>query len=308
MASTGVRSFLDRRLFLAASGGHAEEVRALYRLGAECDYQDPETGNTALHACAEKGYIDAVVAVLASYCSTSVVEARNNSGLTPLHSAIERGNVAVIKTIIQHLGIRSMHITDMHGNTALHSAMHHGRFDLVQELLREGCDPNAANQRGNTALHIAASRGEEEGLEELLFAGAQIDARNGIGQTPLHLAAEEGHTTLCRCLAHHGANVDAVDMRGLTPIRSAIHGTSHFSRTRVIEQLLKCGANPGIPQPNGATALHDAATRDQQAVVKQLMKGGAIVNCVTIAGLTPLHMAAREGRGESRRRAARWWS
>lgn len=121
-----------------------------------CPAQDPTTLDTALHAAAARGYSDAVSAIFSLRVHSGIVHARNAEGNTPLHAAIARGSVAILRLLLARSGEAGVDVRDAAGNSLLHCALHAGRSDLVVELLRSGADVFSRNARGNTPLHIAA--------------------------------------------------------------------------------------------------------------------------------------------------------
>ena len=66
-----------------------------------------------------------------------------------------------------------------------------------------------------------------------------------------------------------------------------------------VKQLLKDGADIGVPQGDGMTALHWAAERGDAELAQMLLVAGANAQAVTRIGLyTPLHLAAKSGSAE----------
>ncbi|MBW04052.1 Ankyrin repeat domain-containing protein 54, partial [Eschrichtius robustus] len=78
-----------------------------------------------------------------------------------------------------------------------------------QQLLEDGADPCAADDKGRTALHFASCNGNDQiaactnhvpVITTLLRGGARVDALDRAGRTPLHLAKsklnilQEGHS------------------------------------------------------------------------------------------------------------------
>ena len=102
---------------------------------------------------------------------------------------------------------------DETGETPLHSALCHTDrvvYDrVVQVLLSYGANPNAATKphietgafmrdcrtKGETPLHRAAAFGEPETIDMLLKAGSVIDARDAFGDTPLSWGSWYGRPT-----------------------------------------------------------------------------------------------------------------
>ena len=66
-------------------------------------------------------------------------------------------------------------------------------------------------------------------------------------------------------------------------------------QTGTIQTLLEGGANPDIPQGDGATALHHAAHQNDITSARLLIEAGATVTIGNELGATPLWLAARNG-------------
>lgn len=77
------------------------------------------------------------------------------------------------------------------GSTPLHLAAVHIGHAKLADLLAQGADPNAKDNRGRTPLHHAAFYGYVDSVAALLDAGANPNARDDEGWTPLN-AADSG--------------------------------------------------------------------------------------------------------------------
>ncbi|XP_063010578.1 ankyrin repeat domain-containing protein 54 isoform X3 [Melospiza melodia melodia] len=91
----------------------------------------------------------------------------------------------------------------------------------TQQLLEDGADPCAADDKGRTALHFASCNGNDHIVQLLLDHGADPNQRDGLGNTPLHLAACTNHVPVITTLLRGGARVDALDRAGRTPLHLA---------------------------------------------------------------------------------------
>lgn len=84
-------------------------------------------------------------------------------------------------------------LTDSRGNTPLHWAIKHSRYDIASELIKRMTveQLSAANDGGVTALHAAASKETDFLLRQLLELVHldQLGIQDKNGQTPLHWAA-----------------------------------------------------------------------------------------------------------------------
>ncbi|XP_045318992.1 ankyrin repeat domain-containing protein 54 isoform X3 [Leopardus geoffroyi] len=135
---------------------------------------------------------------------------------------------------------------EVHALKRLRDSANANDVETVQQLLEDGTDPCAADDKGRTALHFASCNGNDRIVQLLLDHGADPNQRDGLGNTPLHLAACTNHvpviTTLLRggtCSppprpplspspparspppAPAGARVDALDRAGRTPLHLA---------------------------------------------------------------------------------------
>ncbi|KAI1239160.1 hypothetical protein IHE44_0012272 [Lamprotornis superbus] len=103
----------------------------------------------------------------------------------------------------------------------LREAANSNDLDTVQQLLEDGADPCAADDKGRTALHFASCNGNDHIVQLLLDHGADPNQRDGLGNTPLHLAACTNHVPVITTLLRGGARVDALDRAGRTPLHLA---------------------------------------------------------------------------------------
>jgi hypothetical protein len=123
----------------------------------------------------------------------------------------------------------------VHADSAMHTALGHGEFEAVNELLRCGAqlDLAAAAALGrevdvthllktstpearHIALALACQHGHSEVLRVLLDAGEDPNRYNPVGfhshSTPLHQAAWAGHFEVVRMLVQRGARLDLKDI------------------------------------------------------------------------------------------------
>ncbi|NXN53663.1 BARD1 protein, partial [Rynchops niger] len=104
------------------------------------------------------------------------------------------------------------------GETLLHVASIKGDLAAVEELLKNGADPNVKDNAGWTPLHEACNHGHKEVVELLLQYKALVNTTGYQNDSPLHDAAKNGHVSIVELLLLHGASRDAVDIFGLRPV------------------------------------------------------------------------------------------
>jgi ankyrin repeat protein len=190
---------------------------------------------------------------------------------------------------------------DLLGNTALHAALDcyeeervRAAPGVVEFLLRQGADANAANTYDKTPLDLAVERGHGvEVVRRLLAAGAQP-------REVLHRAVGRsagGSIEVVKALLDAGAPVNDRDVLGSTPLHAAAkHGT-----VEIVRELLARGADVGAADNVGQTPLHDAlwmpslAEQRTAGVVAMLLAAGADREAKNHQGQTPRALAQKSG-------------
>jgi len=85
--------------------------------------------------------------------------------------------------------------------TPLHLASQRGNVEVVRKLMQGGAGVNAVSRKGNSPLHNAAWEGMTEVVQVLLRGGADTKLRNGSSCTALDLATERHHEDILKLLA-----------------------------------------------------------------------------------------------------------
>ncbi|CAH0404890.1 unnamed protein product [Chilo suppressalis] len=101
LGSTGTVVGIDEDHDIAAAqNGHVEVIRMLVEMGAEVDAEDRD-GDRAVHHAA---FGDEPAALRALAAAGADLNARNRSRQTPLHIAVNKGHLGVVRTLLQ-LGV-----------------------------------------------------------------------------------------------------------------------------------------------------------------------------------------------------------
>src|SRR5436309_1033345 len=104
----------------------------------------------------------------------------------------------------------------------------------------------------DTRLADAAMRGDKDAVRLLLKQKIDVNASQGDGATALHWAAFQDDLEMAQLLLQAGASVKAATREGaITPLFMACTNGS----AKMIEALLKAGADPNSTKSNGTTAL-----------------------------------------------------
>mmetsp|Transcript_73093 Transcript_73093/g.136605 ORF Transcript_73093/g.136605 Transcript_73093/m.136605 type:complete len:339 (-) Transcript_73093:70-1086(-) len=235
------------------------------------------------------------------------LEARDETGATPLHIAATQNRPAIIAWL---LGRRaSVVTTDKEGFSALAWACVRGHSSAVKELLAGRADTEAVmTTREKTALSLSAERGHLNCIQELLAGKASLEQTNADGGSLLMCAAHTGEADIMAALLDKKMNPNQADNEGWTalmhsvtaPVIAAggefgekrVHLEGAIGRKSCMELLLLHKADVNAQALDGLSSLIIAAGRDRGMAVKRLLEFRAQVNHATARGQTALLMAA----------------
>jgi cytohesin len=213
-------------------------------------------------------------------------------GSSPLNSAGLNGDFLEMAQLLVENGAK-VNAPSPTGWYPLQTAAGRGNIKVINYLLAQGADPNAADRAGNTALYSAAAN--DHGLstaEALLRHGANPNARSRGGMTALHQAASQGAIKMMELLLANRADVNAASNSGYMPLHGAVSYGNMDTKKLKVEILLKSGANVNAKtSSDGETPLHKAISRGDIEIVKLLLNYGADVNAKSKYGVTALHFA-----------------
>lgn len=143
----------------------------------------------------------------------------------------------------------------------------------LQELLRQGVDPNQVEEDGTRALDLAVGRGDLVMSQILVNAGARADRA-------IFWYAHAGDPRLLDLLLSAGANINQTSDDGSTPLIMAAYGND----SELIRSLVATGASVDIQNFAGDSALMVAARVGNDEVVKALLAAGASFSLRNIKG------------------------
>lgn len=235
----------------ACQNGHIEVVRCLIRYHANIEEEDQD-GDRAMHH-ASFGDEPDIVALLSE--NGADANARNRRKQTPLHVAVNKGHIGVIKALLRCNCHPSLQ--DSEGDTPLHDAISKKRDDLVNLLLDGGADVTVTNNNGFSSLHHASLRGNIGALRAMLQhmpAGYSINEPKEDGFTALHLAALNNHLEVAQALIQHGANCNAQNINQQTPLHLAVERQN----IQIVRLLVEEGADVNVGDRFGDRPLHEA--------------------------------------------------
>lgn len=178
-------------LFDAATQGDVSTLKNLVVAGKADLAKDinvaDRDGWTALMLACKKGNIDVVKLLLENNAQTDVSDDAMK-GFSPLMLASDSGYVEIVKLLIQPPYNVPIDSADRWGRTAFMLASERGHNDVVEVFLKHGVDINEQQKDfGTTALIWAAKGGQDETVQFLLEQGADVAVRSQEG-TALEIA------------------------------------------------------------------------------------------------------------------------
>jgi ankyrin repeat protein len=192
----------------------------------------------------------------------TLVDARDENGLSPVLAALYRGRNEIAAALLR----RGPSLT-------LFEAAAAGDAARVREIVGyDRAQANAPSPDGYSALGLAAFFKRRDVVRYLLEAGADPRPASRVGGfTPLHSAvatdAGAADIEIVRMLLDGGAAPNARSQSGSTPLHTAAFTGDRAS----LDLLLKHGADPGIRNKEGKSAADVARERGHQEIAGLLV-------------------------------------
>ena len=244
---------LNNALLESVKVGRKDCLRLLLASGAQRTTRD-ESQNTPLILACQKGNVAVMQTLLTGNADevSTTLSMRGEGGATALHFAAKGGYAECTRTLLSHSSNVDPRDDQQHTPLTL-ACMHAPRpNDVIPILLRAGCDVNAKSSDQKTALHYAASRNLN--LAHLIEANADPNARDVERCTPLHIAAKYGRTEHIYALIRAGSALDA----GNNKHRTAFHLAVKCGSVSCLEALVNAGASPYVIDYKNRMPVHYA--------------------------------------------------
>jgi ankyrin repeat protein len=187
-----------------------------------------------------------------------------------LHAAAANGDVAEIERLIA-AGERP-DIQDANSRTPLHVAVFRKHRDAASALIRLGADPNALDAQHYDIVTIAAVQNDPAMLKLALEGGCRAgNITSPYDGTALIAASHLGHVDVVRLLIAAKAPLDHVNNLGWTAlIEAVVLGNGGPDHTATVKALVEAGADTGIKDRHGTTALEHARSRNYTDMIRIL--------------------------------------
>jgi ankyrin repeat protein len=199
----------------------------------------------------------------------------------PTPPAAEKLRIIKIKKIEP---VPASKVDNKEKDALLLKAVKKGKLSIIEQLIKQGADINAQNDKGETPLLTASRWGQTGIVKILLKLGANPNIAEESGLVPLQSAVMAGHIEIAKMLIDAGANVNAQDtMRKRTPINWVVRMTVGAVKkiaaqipidksVLLLNLLLSNGANSAIPDYKNITPLTWARKMNFMPLVKILEK------------------------------------
>ncbi|EEY20999.1 ankyrin repeat and protein kinase domain-containing protein [Verticillium alfalfae VaMs.102] len=188
-------------LHLAILSQHDGAVEALVEANADIEATTP-AGKRPLFLAIEESRTEVVRFLLAHHALTDA----DAGGRMPLHEAASRGNVHVVRLLLDYGADIQALSTDE--RDALFFAVRSQNVAVARLLLDRGADPDAyLSEDPPTALHLASELCDVEMMRMLLERRAKVDLRDFNGATPLFRVVAAGNIEAAKLLLQHGASI-----------------------------------------------------------------------------------------------------
>ncbi|WP_088285886.1 ankyrin repeat domain-containing protein [Kineosporia sp. A_224] len=204
---------------------------------------------------------------------TTAPAATSRADLDLIAAATAGDTAAVRAALAAGADVRAV---DPTGATALVRAAYGNHVEAARALVDAGADVNHEDSTQQSAYLIATSEiGDDVRLLDLTLAhGGDVRALDSFDGTGLIRAAHRGYPQVVDRLLAAGVAVDHVNNLGWTALLEAvILGDGGPQHQAVVRSILAAGADRGIRDRGGRTALDHAREKGQTEVVRLLEAG-----------------------------------
>lgn len=182
-------------------------------------------------------------------------------GLSHLDRAVSAGCAEVVRLMVREKGLKNDLDDDILVNAIL-QAPQQSLVKLVSNLLVAGANVNGRDMGGQTPLSAAIALEQPVIAKYLVDAGADVNSLTPNKSYPVIEATKKGYEHLVLQMLANGAELDATDSLGRTALFAAVGRSRH----RLVDSLIRAGANTLIKDLNGINAVVLAESRNLRQI------------------------------------------
>lgn len=158
---------------------------------------------------------------------------------------------------------------ELGASTPLMESSQEGHIDIVKSLVCMGANSEAKNASDENSLHFATENGHVEVCRYLLECNSNISHTSEGGRTVLKKASRAGNLEVVELLVERGASVDQLTDQGDYNALGLACSNGHC---KVVEYLLKVGADPTTKLKDNCTVLIEASGGEHFDVIDLLLR------------------------------------
>jgi ankyrin repeat protein len=287
----------DKSLATAARAAKLGSISAALAAGADINQRD-EAGTTALYRAVSEQRASVVALLLLNGANPNLALP---DGKTPLMESMRffdmAGERMTLELIVAGADVNA---TAKDGATALSQAVHTSNNFGAQWMIWRGANLDVHSPDG-TLMQGASLNPDWPSMIELLKRAGLSEEESPMAQKKefiLFQAVRSGDPKAVEAELQNGTPVDIVNRYDQTALEWAVC----YDRFDIVDLLLRRGADINHQHHyNGEHIIHilarrkDSPTNNAAKLIEQLVKRGANPNLVTHDGATPLMVAARNG-------------
>uniref|UniRef100_A0A8C2UT80 Transient receptor potential cation channel subfamily A member 1 n=1 Tax=Chinchilla lanigera TaxID=34839 RepID=A0A8C2UT80_CHILA len=290
-------------VMITCAKDNSEALEILLKKGAKL-CKSNKWGDFPVHQAAFSGAKKCMELILKfgeedGYSRQSHINFVNNKQASPLHLAVQSGNLEMIKMCLDN----GAHIekTENGKCMALHFAATQGATEIVKLMISSYSGSsdivNALDGNHETLLHRASLFDHHELADYLISVGADINITDSEGRSPLVLATASASWNIVNLLLSKGAKVDIKDHLGRNFLHFTVQQPYGLKNLRPeFMQMQEIKALVMDEDDDGCTPLHYACKQGVHVSVNNLLGFNVSIHSKSKDKKSPLHFAASYGR------------
>ena len=228
---------------------------------------------------------------------------KDEDGLTAVHLAAKKNSSRVLEFFIlskKHTPESIVAFIDEENSTPLHSAVDAGNLEVACVLLKHGACPLVKKDNIPPPLHLACSQGRLEMVRAMVQSTGKeiLEHLDQNSRSPLHYSAFSIHSTsIMSYIAEEvgqGIAINQQDSKGRTPLHMSISSGNLTG----LKELIAWGADPFVKDNDENNALHFAVLHNRKAIIEALLElpnSDELANEINKKGYSPIHIGLKLG-------------